>query len=77
MKWLLNLFKKEERLKLGDKVISSGNVYGREAQCEIIRIYFRDCSGTRIKYCKLEFEYYGFKRVINVMYKSCKKVNLG
>lgn len=75
MKWLVNLFKKE-RLKLGDKVISSENVYGREAECEITRIYFRK-SYEKIKFCRLEFEYYGFKRIINVTYKSCEKVNLG
>ena len=77
MKWLLDLFKKEERLKLGDKVISSGNIYGQGIECEIVRVYDRDCSGTRIKYCKLEFKYHEFTRSINVTYKSCKKVNLG
>ena len=75
MKWLVNLFKKEERLKIGDKVISDDNVYGKTAQCEITRIYDRVSSGGKIKYCRLEFEYYGFSRVINVMYKSCKKTN--
>ena len=41
---------------------------------EITKIYDRVSSGGKIKYCRLEFEYYGFNRVINVMYKSCKKV---
>jgi hypothetical protein len=76
MKWLLRLFKREEKLKLGDKVISNDNVYGKTAQCEITKIYDRVSSGGKIKYCRLEFEYYGFSRVINVTYKSCKKVNL-
>ncbi len=74
MKWLVAIFKRKERLKLGDIVISDNNVYGRTAQCEITKIYDRLSSGGKIKYCRLEFEYYGFKRVINVMYKSCKKV---
>jgi hypothetical protein len=76
MKWLVNLFKKKVRLKIGDKVISNDNVYGKTAQCEITKIYDRKSSGGKIKYCRLEFEYYGFSRVINVTYKSCKKVNL-
>ena len=74
MKWLVAIFKRKERLKLGDIVISDNNVYGKTAQCEITKIYDRVSSGGKIKYCRLEFEYYGFKRVINVMYKSCKKV---
>ena len=74
MKWLVAIFKKKERLKIGDMVISDNNVYGKTAHCEITRIYDRICSGSKIKYCRLEFSYYGFKRVINVMYKSCKKV---
>ena len=74
MKWLVAIFKKKERLKIGDMVISDNNVYGKTAHCEITRIYDRICSGVKIKYCRLEFSYYGFKRVINVMYKSCKKV---
>lgn len=74
MKWLVAIFKRKEKLKLGDKVISSDNVYGKTAQCEITKIYDRLSSGGKIKYCRLEFEYYGFKRVINVMYKSCKKI---
>ena len=77
MKWLVNLFKKKVRLKIGDKVISDNNVYGKTAQCEVTRIYDRVSSGGKIRYCRLEFEYYGFSRVINVMYKSCQKVNLG
>jgi hypothetical protein len=75
MKWLVAIFKRKERLKLGDIVISDNNVYGRTAECEIKKIYDRLSSGGKIKYCRLEFEYYGFKRVINVMYKSCKKVS--
>ena len=74
MKWLVAIFKKKERLKIGDKVISSKNIYGLSLECEITRIYDRATSGEKIKYCRLEFEYYGFKRVINVMYKSCKKI---
>ena len=74
MKWLVAIFKKKERLKIGDMVISDNNIYGKTAHCEITRIYDRICSGGKIKYCRLEFSYYGFKRVINVMYKSCKKV---
>jgi hypothetical protein len=73
MKWLLDLFKRKERLKLGDKVISTNNVYSNSV-CEITRIYDRYSSGERTTYCRLEFEHYGFKRVINVTYKSCKKV---
>jgi len=76
MKWLVNLFKKKVRLKIGDKVISDSNVYGRTAHCEITKIYDRVSSSGKIKYCRLEFEYYGFSRVINVTYKSCKKINL-
>jgi RNA polymerase-interacting CarD/CdnL/TRCF family regulator len=75
MKWLLRLFKKEEKLKLGDKVTSVNNFYSKGV-CVITRIYDRKSSGEKIKYCRLEFEQYGFKRVINVTYKSCKKVNL-
>ena len=74
MKWLVNLFKKEVRLKLGDVVTSDNNVYGKTAPCEIVRIYDRLASGQKIKYCRLEFSYYGFNRTINVTYKSCKKV---
>lgn len=74
MKWLIDLFKSSEKLKLGDKVISSDNVYSNNV-CEITRIYDRSSSGGKIKYCRLEFEHYGFKRVINVTYKSCKKIN--
>jgi hypothetical protein len=73
MKWLIDLFKSSEKLKLGDKVISSDNVYSNNV-CEITRIYERFTSGGKIKYCRLEFEHYGFKRVINVNYKSCRKV---
>lgn len=72
MKWL-NIFKKE-RLKLGDKVISSENAYSDVAICEITKIYDRNSSGGKIKYCRLEFQLYGFKRVINVTYKSCRLV---
>lgn len=75
MKWLLRLFKIKEKLKLGDKVISDKNFYNKTAQCEITRIYDRYSSGEKTKYCRLEFEQYGFKRVINVTYKSCIKVN--
>ena len=75
MKWLIAIFKRKEKLKLGDIVISDNNIYGRSAQSEITKIYDRVSSGGKIKYCRLEFEYYGFKRVINVTYKSCKKVN--
>ncbi len=73
MKWL-SLFKKSPKLKLGDKVVSTSNFYGFGLVCEITRIYDRSTSGDKIKYCRLEFEQYGFKRTINVMYKSCKKV---
>jgi hypothetical protein len=75
MKWLVAIFKKKEKLKIGDKVISSLNFYGKTAQCEITKIYDRATSGEKIKYCRLEFDYYGIKKVINVLYKSCKKVN--
>jgi hypothetical protein len=75
MKWLLRLFNREEKLKLGDKVTSVNNFYSK-GLCVITRIYDRKTSGEKIKYCRLEFEQYGFKRVINVTYKSCKKVNL-
>ena len=75
MKWLLRLFKKEEKLKLGDKVTSVNNFYSKGV-CVITRIYDRKTSGEKIKYCRLEFEQYGFKRTVNVTYKSCKKVNL-
>jgi hypothetical protein len=74
MKWLVNLFKKEEKLKLGDVVMSDDNVYGREANCTITRIYWRKSYSEKVRFCRLEFDYYGFNRVINVMYKSCKKV---
>jgi hypothetical protein len=74
MKWLIDLFKSSERLKLGDVVISTDNVYSNNV-CEITRIYDRASSGGKIKYCRLEFEHYGFKRVINVTYKSCKKIS--
>lgn len=77
MKWLISLFKKKIKLKLGDVVMSSDNVYGNLIECEIVRIYDRNSSGGKIKYCKLEFSYYGFDRVINVTYKSCQKVNFG
>ena len=77
MKWLLKLFKIKEKLKLGDKVTSVNNFYSKEVICEITRIYERKSSGERTKYCRLEFEQYGFKRVINVTYKSCQKINLG
>lgn len=77
MKWLLNLFKKEERLKLGDMVMSDDNVYGREANCTITRIYWRKSYSERVRFCRLEFDYYGKNQTVNVIYKSCKKVNLG
>jgi RNA polymerase-interacting CarD/CdnL/TRCF family regulator len=75
MKWLLRLFRVKEKLRLGDEVTSSNNFYSKGV-CVITRIYDRKSSGERIKYCRLEFEHYGFKRTINVTYKSCKKVNL-
>jgi hypothetical protein len=71
---LLSIFNRKLKLRLGDIVISSNNIYGRSSLCEITRIYDRLSSGQKIKYCRLEFEYYGFKRVINVTYKSCQKV---
>jgi hypothetical protein len=74
MKWLLDLFKRKERLKLGDKVISDKNIYSNGV-CEITRIYDRYSSGERTRYCRLEFDHYGFKRIINVTYKSCKKIS--
>ena len=77
MKWLINLFKKKEKLKLGDSVVSSKNVYGSNIICEVTRIYDRCSSGEKIKYCRLEFNNYGTIRVINVTYKSCERINLG
>jgi hypothetical protein len=74
MKWLLGLFKRKLKLKLGDKVISDNNIYV-STECEITRIYDRVSSGGKIRYCRIEFSYYGFKRAINVTYKSCKKVS--
>ena len=74
MKWLLGLFRRKLKLKLGDKVISDNNIYV-STECEITKIYDRVCSGGKIKYCRIDFSYYGFKRVINVTYKSCKKVS--
>jgi hypothetical protein len=74
MKWLLSIFKRKDVLKLGDKVISTDNIYS-SGVCEVTRIYDRASSGGKIKYCRLEFEHYGFKRVINVTYKSCKKIS--
>lgn len=77
MKWLINLFKKKIKLKLGDVVISSDNVYGNVIECEIVRIYDRNTSGSKIKYCRLEFNHYGNLKAVNVTYKSCQKVNFG
>ena len=71
---LLSIFNRKLKLRLGDIVISDNNVYGKTTPCEITRIYDRVSSGGRIKYCRLEFSYYGFSRVINVTYESCQKV---
>ena len=73
MKWLVAIFKRKVRLKLGDKVTSTKNIYS-SGVCEITRIYDRYSSGEKTRYCRLEFDYYGFKKVINVTYRSCKKV---
>jgi hypothetical protein len=77
MKWLISLFKKKVRLKLGDVVMSSDNFYGKGVICEVARIYDRSSSGGKIKYCRLEFYQYGTIRAINVTCKSCQKVNFG
>lgn len=73
MKWLVAIFKRT-KLKVGDEVISSKNVYGLGLVCRITRIYDRCSSGERIKYCKVEFTRNGIKKEINVSYRSCKKV---
>lgn len=69
MKWLMF----RVVLNLGDSVTSHSNFYNNGAVCKITRIYERN-SSKYVKYCRLEFEHCGVIRVINVTYKSCKKV---
>lgn len=71
---LRSLFKTElERLSVGDIIISTENRYGFH-MCKINRIYYRNHNGHLDRYCCIEFDYFGNKKIINVTYKSCKKV---
>jgi hypothetical protein len=71
MKWL-SMFSPIS-LELGDSVTSVCNSYNKSAVCKVTRIYERNSSKC-VKYCRLEFEHCGVIRLINVTYKSCKKV---
>lgn len=76
-KKLISLIKKGDKfqsLKVGDIVISTENKYGFH-MCKINRIYIRKRNyNSEQKYCRIEFEVWGEIKMVNVTYKSCKKL---
>lgn len=75
MNFITRLFSKSKKIKVGDWVTSSKNLYGTWLHCQVVRIYYRKRQydgGDR--YCKLQFELDGQLKTINVTYKSCRPI---